>query len=111
MLTIGQRCADWFLLRKLRLTGTLFSLYLFKPNHFRLTVIAAPSEDSSDDEDDWSEDTSKKTLDKLASSWSSNSRSTESMCRGTYNEDPALKASGGMDFVVDCFKCEMIELN
>ena len=96
---------------KLRLTGTLLSLYLLKINHFRSMMIAAPSEDSSDDEDDWSEDNSKKISYKLASSWFSHSRSTESMWRGTYNEGLALKSTAGMYFVVDCFECGMIELN
>ena len=44
ILTLGQYCKDWFLLRLFRLTGTLFTKGLLSSNHFRKIIKIAPKE-------------------------------------------------------------------
>ena len=96
ILSKGQRCKDWFLLRLFRLTGTLFSKGLLSSNHFREIIKLQQKDFNFDDE--WK----RKMLDDLVSSWFSNNRSTDSMKRGTANEIPVIRGLQNLDFVV-CF--------
>jgi hypothetical protein len=53
-LTLGQRCADWFVLRQFRITGTNASNTLMKVNTVRsfLRPSCAPNNDNSRDHEE-----------------------------------------------------------
>ena len=84
-----------------RLTGTLFAKGLLSSNHFRQIIKIAPKEINFDDV--WR----RKILDDLILSWFSNSRSTDSMKRGTANENSIMKALINLDFVICFFEVGM----
>ena len=45
ILTLGQRCKDWFPLRLFRLTATLFAAGLLSSNHFRRILCLKEKEE------------------------------------------------------------------
>ena len=54
------------------------------------------------------EELEKNIFDELVSSWFSHSRSSEAMKRGTKNEEAAMIALRGLDFVTECWECGML---
>lgn len=102
VLTKGQRCADWFILRQFRITGTVSgkillsdSLIISHLGHQTQEVRTLTRKDCLND---------------LLKSWFSSSRSTEYMKRGSLNEDPVLNALSSRTFIIDCFECGMLAL-
>lgn len=81
-LTIGQRCADWFVLRRFRITGTIASLLM--ASNPRLSEILSTRDLNQEEE----RPDSSGLMSKLVASWFSRSRSTEAMKRGSGNENP-----------------------
>lgn len=73
LLTVGQRCADWFVLRQFRVTGTNAAKVLQKNGNLRSIVGLPPLEHNS------SELMPKQMLNSLASGWFSNTRSTDEL--------------------------------
>jgi hypothetical protein len=109
ILTIGQRCADWFVLRQFRVTGTNAGNILMSDNEVRtaiqydaifnsVQISSLPSLSSSDST----------TLISLLTSWFSSSRSTEPMMRGSANEGSVLSALRKKHFVACLFEVGMI---
>lgn len=103
ILTVGQRCADWFVLRQFRLTGTLASKVLLAQNSIRdllglHRITDEPPRPSA-------------LLHDLISSWFSSKRSSEAMMRGTLNEDAVMTALASKSFVVGVFETGMVALS
>lgn len=99
VLTVGQRCADWFIMRQFRITGTNAGVILLNNEHVRRAAGiqgALPAER-----------TQKAWLDILIASWFSSERSTEAMMRGSVNEEAVLAAPLRSDFIVAIFSCGM----
>lgn len=84
ILTVGQRCADWFVLRQFRITATLAEDVFAALDWSDATVALFPTA---------KERTHKEWIGRWTDSWFSTRRSTEAMMRGTRNEDT----------VIDCF--------
>jgi hypothetical protein len=108
VLTLAQRCADWFYLRMFRLTGTIAASILLESSDIRplLGIYTRPTDASSGD------DRGRPTalLAKLMSSWLSSARSSEAMMRGTANEDAMLSALRNKPFIVGLFECGMLAM-
>jgi hypothetical protein len=68
VVTLGQRCADWFVLRQFRITGTNASNILMNVNTVRSCprLSCAPDNDNSRDHE---EQSSRTLLETFASSW------------------------------------------
>lgn len=90
-LTIGQRCADWFLLRRFRLTATIAAKLLQHDSTFRESLQLRRTDGVTKDAKAW--------MKELMTSWFSNRRGTEAMMRGTINENCVLSALEGMPWV------------
>ena len=78
VLTLGQRCADWFCLRMFRITGTIASTILLSSPDLRAMIGIQGSGPAAA--------TATSLFEKLMASWFSSARSSESMMRGTANE-------------------------
>jgi hypothetical protein len=100
VLTVGQRFADWFLMRQFRITGTVAGDVL-KRNAILRAALGLPFLDISEREPE-------DQLDTFALSWFSTKRSTEAMKRGTCNEEAAVKALRGLPWVKTIHECGML---
>ena len=100
VMAIAPRCADWFVLRKFRVTGTIADQILMRENVVRskLRLQSCSNEIYLPPE----------LIDELAKSWFSASRSTEHMMRGTINEDSAFAALSNKQFVKAVYSVGMI---
>lgn len=100
VLSIGQRCPDWFILRQLRVTGTSAGEILMR-NFDARGMVGLPinSEENI---------TPKELLNSLVWSWFSASRSTETMLCGTANEDAGIAVVSRKPFVINVFQCGML---
>lgn len=100
VLTIGQQCADWFILRQFRVTATSAGKILLADVEVRnsLGLQPRPPADVSP----------AATLSSLMGSWFSSSRSTEAMMRGTANEGAVFAALSAKSFVVAIYECGML---
>ena len=83
--TIGQQCADWFVLHQFRVTGTM-----------ALTL----REDMS----------SNQVIDMAFCSWFSRTKSMSAMVEGTKNEVPTLSDLRNYDFITNLFEVELLEM-
>ena len=101
VLTVGQRCADWFVLRQFRVTGTNAGMILLAATDIRSSIgLPARSVDP---------DTSLAgTLGSLTRSWFSTARSTEPMMRGRANEGAVLASLSRRPFVKSIYECGML---
>lgn len=104
VLTISQRCADWFVMRQFRVTGTNGGDILLRDATVRSLIgLPAQSPESND-----------MTLPQLLSSftrtWFSSLRSTEAMMRGTGNESAVLAALSSREFVKAIYECGMLSM-
>lgn len=78
-LTMGQRCADWFVLRQFRVTGTNAGLILNESLDYRLAVhLPISNSIPVRSTDEW--------FSSFHGSWFSDKVSTEAMMRGSANE-------------------------
>jgi hypothetical protein len=102
VLTIGQRCADWFILRRYRITGTIASQLTMSRDELRVLLGLGPARGN--------EKTPQQQLRSCADSWFSRSRSTEAMMRGTVNEGACVSALAKLAFVKTIFEVGMIAL-
>lgn len=100
VLTKGQRCADWFIMRQFRVTGTIAGKIMLADNNVRVLLGYPPHPDPAPDETAM--------LNSLVQSWFSGARSTEAMMRGTANESAVLGAVCNKDFIVAAFECGMV---
>jgi transposase-like protein len=94
LLTISQRCADWFILRQFRVTGTNASQVILADSIIREKL--GLRETASRDSESFSNE---RILRDLVQSWFSTSRSTDEMKRGTANESAVLAALKRKRFV------------
>lgn len=101
VLTLAQRSADWFCLRKFRLTGTIAASVLLRANSIRYAVGLPPIPHANQRQDP------NDLFSKLFSSWLSTSRSSEAMIRGTMNEAAIFAAIQKQPYVVVIFECGM----
>lgn len=101
VLTVDQRCADWFVLRQFRVTGTSAGKILCANANIRGLVGMA-------DRDARNEQSFKEHLSSFAQTWFSSSRSTEPMMRGTANEGAVMSSLNGRDFVKCIYECGML---
>ena len=101
VLTVGQRCADWFTLRQFRVTGTNAGKVLIADNVVRYS-IGLPSRSSS------VETSPTDTLRWLSETWFSSARSTEAMMRGTANEHAVLSSLSRRSSVKSIQECGML---
>ena len=100
-LTIGQRCADWFILRQFRVSGTNASNILSTSNDVR-HCLGMENE---------TRDTyilPSVLFDTLVSAWFNSMCLAEPMKRGTANESAVLKAISKKKFVAGLFECGML---
>jgi hypothetical protein len=102
-LTLGQRCADWFVLRQFRATSTTASDVLKRDEAIRERM-------NFDDRPHLEPKDAQAHLYCLATSWFSKKQSTEAMMRGTKNEEAARKAVETMSFIDGVFHCGMVAL-
>ena len=101
ILTVGQRCADWFVLRQFRVTGTTAGKLITKDDRFR-RAIGLPLQTAEQDV------STAREFQSLVASWFGMFRSTEEMMRGTANESAALAALSAKPFVKAVFECGML---
>ena len=99
VLTVDQRCADWFVLRQFHITGTVAGTILMN-NPETLSHLGIKDVECH-------ERTMAESFQLLAASWISTSRSTEGMMRGTVTENAAMNAIRSKPFVRAIFPCGM----
>ena len=104
VLTVGQRCADWFVLRQFRITGTTAGKILCDDEDVR-QLMGYPSRCSGTAEE---RSSPQNLLRSLTRAWFSNSRSTEPMMRGTANEAALFPALSRRPFVKALYECGML---
>jgi hypothetical protein len=107
VLSTGQRCADWFVLRQFRVTGTNASKILMSEEGVRAEV-GYPLNLDSPQRTTNSIRSSSEVLQDLGKSWFSSARSTEVMMRGTENEVSVMNALRRKEFVRGLFEVGMI---
>ena len=93
VLTKGQRCADWFLM-KMMITGTMASKIY--------TTL-----DSS--VDNISDDFKKGLFSKCMDSWFKRFKSNDAMKDGTLNEEPTFEKLANETFIVDAFEVGLLQ--
>lgn len=85
VLTLGQRCADWFVPRQFRVTGTNTGLIIMSCDEIRSQIgLTCGLEERSRSDEEW--------FRVLYESWFSMSTCNEAMVRGSATETPALQA-------------------
>ena len=87
-LTLGQRCADWFLM-KILISGTLAGKMCAKIDRVGMDEIEA------------SDEIKREILDVCYASWFKHHHSSSNMTAGTNNEEPTLQKLSSEDFI-DC---------
>lgn len=103
-LTLGQRCADWFVLRQFRVTGTMAGSILLNNEEVNVYLGTTNGESSIQ------RNTAEEWFEKFQSSWFSSKVSTESMMRGTVNEPAVMSALAALDFVDSIFDVGMMAI-
>ena len=101
VLTVGHRCADWFVLRQFRVTGTTAGKLITKDDRFR-RAIGLPLQTAEQDV------SPAQKFQSLVASWFGMFRLTEEMMRGTVNETASLAALSAKPFVKAVFECGML---
>ncbi|CDF37457.1 unnamed protein product [Chondrus crispus] len=101
VLAVGQRCADWFVLRQFRLTGTSAGTILLTDSTVR-ECVGLPQRQGFD------EITLSERLKSLSQTWFGASRSTEAMKRGSMNERGVFAALSSKPFVQAVYECGML---
>ena len=104
VLTVGQRCADWFVMRQFRVTGVTARKIVCSDSNLR-TLLGLPQRNSTIEEEQTS---SEFVLRTLMRSWFSAARSTEAMMRGTANEVAVFAALASKPFVRAIYECGML---
>lgn len=101
VLSLGQKCADWFILRHFRVTGTNAGQLLFcSPQIRQLLELEGAGLNRTDE--GW--------FGALYKSWFSSQVSSEAMMRGTANEVAVLLALGSMEFFKTIYEISMVAL-
>ena len=95
VLTLGQRCADWFLLRRLLLTATLGAL-IARLGKSRAFLCTRPEVEADNDVGEVEQHTNpqarlSKIVERLCDSWFGRHFSTAAMRAGTVNEDNIIR--------------------
>lgn len=99
-LTIGQRCADWFVMRQ-RITGTIAGKILLQSSSVREILGLPPQADSEPSRP-------AALLKDLSNMWFSSIRSTEAMMRGSCNEGAVISALKSKSFIKDVHEVGMM---
>ena len=94
MLTTGPRCADWFCMRKFRITGTVAGIILLSDPYCLLGIGHEQSQSVSR--------TKVEFMKLLVGSWFSTTTSTEPMMRGTVNETSVLSSLRRKKLLLKC---------
>lgn len=105
-LTVQQRSADWFVLRKFRVTGTTAATLMRLDAGLRRNFLKLDSELSEEQIE--LRDNKTKLFSKLMKSWFSFSRSTDVMKRGQVNEGPVLSYLRCFPWVAAIFVCGLV---
>ena len=92
-LTVGQRCADWFLMKSFRLTGTMVGVVLQKCKD----VVEMDGVIQKD------------LIESCLDSWFGRFKSNTNMARGTSNEVPVALKFIQEDFVLDFFEVGLLQ--
>ncbi len=92
-LTVAQRCADWFLMKSFRLTGTMVGIVMQKCKD----VVEADGA------------IQKELMQSCLKSWFGRFKSSTHMARGTSNEVPVALKFLQEDFVVDFFEVGLLQ--
>lgn len=101
VLSVGQRCADWFIMRQFRVAGTNAGKVLLSSNIYRRTA-GVKGNGPERTLKDWDSI--------FVSSWFSTMRSTEAMKRGSVNEDAVLSALQHKPYVHNVFSFGMCSM-
>ncbi|PXF43284.1 hypothetical protein BWQ96_06981 [Gracilariopsis chorda] len=101
VLTVSQRCADWFVLRQFRVTGTNAGLVLMSSPCFR-SILRLPASSGTE------ETTMPQWFERFYKGWFSTKTSTEAMMRGSANECAVLSALRAKPFVTAVFEVGML---
>lgn len=101
VLTVAQRCADWFIMRQFRVTGTNAGKILLGDAQFR-SLIGVSGSAPERTLQVWSSI--------FVSSWFSTIRSTEQMKRGSINEDAVVRAIEEKNYVYRVYPCGMFSM-
>jgi len=99
-LSIGQRCADWFVLRQFRITGTNAGTVLLANAGVRRTLGLGETTGVERSLQQW--------FDLFFAGWFSSKVSTEAMMRGSANEEPVMCAIRSKLYVRDVFDVGMV---
>ena len=94
-LTCGQRCADWFLMRSFRVTGTMAASVSRTDND-----LSAPTDEEN-----------RALMVKCVKSWYGRFKGTSAMHEGTMNEEPTADAFSLEPMVVDFYEIGLLQCN
>ena len=108
MLTVAQRCADWFIMREFRLTSTSAASILLKCPEYRECMGLRKPHAWRNPPSNSSYESPSEILETLSKDWFSRNRSVEDMLRGTVNEDAVLNASSQLSFIDSIYKIGMV---
>ena len=103
VVTFGQRCADWFVLRQFRVTGTNAGFVMTSSLIFRFALGLKSWENEG-------ERTPEQRFGPFFSSWFSSKSPTEAMKRGTANENAVVCALRRLPFARDFFNVGMVAM-
>lgn len=98
--TIGQRCADWFVQRQFKITGTTAATILSKNSMYRSTLGLPSIEDDPFSDSQW--------FNLFCVSWFSSKCSTEEMKRGTENETAVVENLKKKPFIKAVFEIGLV---
>lgn len=101
VLTVGQRCTHWFVMRQFRATGTTAGAILLSNSDLCQSLGLSVRQEVE-------ERTVSHTLEAFVQTWFNTMRSTEEMMRGTVNEGAVLAVLSAGPFVLSIFECGML---
>lgn len=101
IIAVGQRCADWFVLRQFRLTGTSAGTIFIADSTVR-ECVGLPQRQG------FGEITLSERLKSLSQTWFSASWSNEAIKRGSMNERAIFAALSFKPFVQAVYECGML---
>lgn len=99
--TVGQRCANWFVLRQFRITGTGAGNILMKIYQVRSHVGMSVLEESQDVR-------LCEVPKSFARNWFCSSRATAPILRGTTNESPVVSPLSSQPFIKSLYQSGML---
>jgi hypothetical protein len=110
-LTVGQRCADWFLLKWI-LSGTNSGILYSKAKKLRAAAATRSSDSSNSDGDDSAvidNTVLSELFEKCCESWFDRMGSTKAMAEGTANEEPTADYFAASDECIQFFEVGLLQ--